>query len=180
MNAILKKENVYVVIKQKEIRNEIDLKEVDSLIFEESSKNNVYLFGSRVNLCSSNNGVVLKVDGITIQEIQHNDFRYYLTPSIELDKATAFLNQMENLGVDTFIENYRNQLKELKKEIEKDIEKMEQIQSSHISDIDFIKSLKFILAELSCLIFCFFINMNAGLNNHNYMDAYNKIVNLYF
>lgn len=36
------------------------------------------------------------------------------------------------------------------------------------------------ISELIGMIFCLLINMNAGLDNQTYTDAYNEIINLYF
>ena len=40
--------------------------------------------------------------------------------------------------------------------------------------------LKKFINELTCIIYCLLINMNAGLDNQFYTDAYNEIINLYF
>jgi hypothetical protein len=184
MNAILKKENVYIAIKNEDLRNGVNSKEVESLIYDYNDKDSVYLYGGRVSLHygSAEDLVNLEVDGIQIQEVYHKDSSLSFKKNINLSKAAAFLNQMENLGIDPFLENYRNQLRDFKKELEIKAEKIEQEQSVQFDEdrLTFLTSLKKFINELTCIIFCLLINMNAGLDNQYYSDAYNEIINLYF
>lgn len=101
---------------------------------------------------------------------------------MKLHKVAAFLTQIENLGIDTFLENYRNQLQSFKTEIEKTIEQIQEEQALKYEESKnfTIYGLRKFVRELSCLILCLFINMNAGLDNQCYIDAYNTIFNLYF
>jgi len=184
MNAIFKKENVFIVIKDKDLRDGINGNEIDSLIYDYDYKDDVCLFGGRVHLRygSKNEFVKLKVDGISIQEVYYKDSVFSVGKEIDLCKTAAFLNQMENLGVDSFLENYKKQLLEFKKELEIEVEKTEQEQSVQFDEdrSTFLTSLKKFINELTCIIFCLLINMNAGLDNQFYTDAYNEIINLYF
>lgn len=184
MNAIFKKENVFIVIKDKDLRDGINRNEIDSLIYACYYKDDVCLFGGRVHLrCGSKSEFVkLKVDGISIQEVYYKDSVFSVGKEIDLCKTAAFLNQMENLGVDSFLENYKKQLIEFKKELEIEVEKTEQEQSVQFDEdrSTFLTSLKKFINELTCIIFCLLINMNAGLDNQFYTDAYNEIINLYF
>lgn len=184
MNAIFKKENVYVAIIGNNLRDEINLNEVNSFIYEYTTKDDVYLYGGRVHLRygSQNKFVKLKVDGFSIQEVYYKDSVFSVGKEIDLCKAAAFLNQMENLGVDSFLENYKIQLQEFKKDLEIQAEKIEQEQSVQFDEnkSTFLTSLKKFINELTCIIFCLLINMNAGLDNQYYTDAYNEIINLYF
>ena len=184
MNAIFKKENVFIVIKDKDLRNEINGDEIDSLIYDYDNKYDVCLYGGRVHLHygSKNEFVKLKVDGFSIQEVYYKDSVFSVGKEFDLCKAAAFLNQMENLGVDSFLENYKSQLQEFKKDLEAQAEKIEQEQSIQFNEdkSTFLVSLRRFINELSCIIFCLLINMNAGLDNQFYTDAYNEIINLYF
>ena len=184
MNAIFKKENVFIVVKDKDIRNGINKNEIDSWVYDYNNKDNVYLYGGRVHIYYGSGGdlVKLKVDGIPIQEVYYKKNGISTSEEVDLSKAAAFLNQMENLGVDSFLENYKNQLQEFKKELEVKAEKIEQEQSVQFDEdkSNFLTSLKKFINELTCIIFCLLINMNAGLDNQYYTDAYNEIINLYF
>ena len=192
MDGIFKKGNVYVAVINKSERDDVDKDDMDTLIMTlENKYHNKYLYGGRVCIekpyvLSSKAGEILlhlKVDGISIQQINCRDnFDCYLSDSLNLEKVIAFLNQMENLGIDSFLENYKAQLQQFKIEMEEKVEKMEQEQSVNYNEDrnESITSLKVMIAKLTCMIFCLLINMNAGLDNQSYTDAYNEIINLYF
>ena len=190
MNAIFKKENVYVAIDGIDTRDDIQCEDMDTLIFATQykyKKQKVILYGGRVYLSSFNDDLTISVDGVPIiREIGYNknDDRigFFVRTSMGVRKAAAFLNQMENLGVDSFLENYKIQLQEFKKDLEIQAEKIEQEQSVQFDEnkSTFLTSLKKFINELTCIIFCLLINMNAGLDNQYYTDAYNEIINLYF
>jgi hypothetical protein len=186
MNAIFKKENVYIAIDSIDTRDDIQCEEMDTLIFAthyKYKKQKVYLYGGRVYLHFYNSeNLNVTVDGIPIREIYINQSGFFIRASMGVSKAAAFLNQMENLGVDSFLENYKNQLQEFKKELEIKVEEIEQEQSVQFDEdkSTFLTSLKKFINELTCIIFCLLINMNAGLDNQFYTDAYNEIINLYF
>lgn len=187
MEGIFKKDNVYVYVNNKEKRDDIQEEDMDALVYSpdfDYGKRYVCLYGGRVTLnCQTYSELDLKVDGILIQHIQYNDNLWFtLSGTLNIDKVTAFLNQMENLGIDTFLENYKKQLVNFKKEMEEKLEKMEQEQSDHFDEkkVSSISTLKKAILKLAFAIFCFLINMNAGLDDQTYTDAYNEIVNLYF
>ena len=58
-----------------------------------------------------------------IQLSKEHAAKYAIVPGDpgRVEKIAAYLNQIENLGVDSFLENYKLQLQELKKEIYSDI-----------------------------------------------------------
>ena len=184
MNAIFKKENVYVAIIGNNLRDEINLNEVNSFIYDYTTKDDVYLYGGRVHLhyATDETCAHLEVDGIPVQEVCPPKTGFSINSAISLSKATAFLNQIENLGIDSFLENYKSQLQEFKKDLEAQAEKIEREQSMQFDEdkSTFLVSLRRFINELSCIIFCLLINMNAGLDNQFYTDAYNEIINLYF
>lgn len=188
MIGIFKKDNVYVTVIDQFTRKDIQKENMDTLIFSpenEYHKKEVLLYGGRVSLKEKNSyyDVSLSIDGIKIQYIQYSDYLGYdLSEKLNIEKATAYLNQMENLGIDTFLENYKQQLVTFKKEMEEKLEKMEQEQSLHYDEkkVFPIQTLKKQIFELAITIFFLLINMNAGLDNQTYTDAYNEIFNLYF
>ena len=185
MKGIFKHENVYVLIK-KDIRDDVNTEDINALVFSsdfEFEKSDVYLYGGRVHLKKSvYKNINLQIDGIKIKKIELHQGDYNSSDEWELETMVAFLNQMENLGIDTFIDNYREQLKNIKKDIESMAEKLEQelsIKYDQFKDNNLFSYRSFI-KELSCIIFLFFINMNAGLENHFYTDAYDTIIDMYF
>lgn len=185
MDYIFKKENVYIAFEDVEIQNDNNFE--DSLIYDSESKNNVSLYGNRIQIKLNNkqDGIKLEVDGIKICQIEldrGSDRDYIIKKNLKLHKVAAFLTQIENLGIDTFLENYRNQLQSFKTEIEKTIEQIQEEQALKYEESKnfTIYGLRKFVRELSCLILCLFINMNAGLDNQCYIDAYNTIFNLYF
>ncbi len=187
MKGIFKKDNVYVYVNNKEKRDDIQEEDMNALVYSPDSeygKEYVCLYGGRVYLGYNDySSLKLSVDGISIRQIQHSDnYWFTLSESLDMKKVTAFLNQMENLGIDTFLDNYKKQLVNFKKEMEEKVGKMEQEQSIHYEDYiaKRITSLRNALTHLACIIFCLLINMNAGLDNQTYTDAYNEIINLYF
>ena len=187
MDGIFKKDNVYVYVTNKGRRDDIQIEDMTTLVYSPDSKyekQQVSLFGGRVYLNSTGYYYInMRVDGIRISHILHdNDLWFVLSDSWGLGEVTAFLNQMENLGIETFLENYKKQLVNFKKEMEEEVEKMEQEQSIHFDEkkVSSISNLKRAIVKLAIAIFCLFINMNAGLENQTYTDAYNEIINLYF
>ena len=184
MKAIFKYDNVYVTAPSKDIRQDVNVKEIQELVYCYLVKREVNLYGGRIYLSSYNTeSLIMSVDGITIKEISFSSSGECKTTSeMSLHKVTAFLNQIENLGVDTFIENYKIQLQALKTEIEGSVIKLEQ-ELSVQQDEDkksVLNNLRASLRMLSCMIFILLINLNAGLDNHCYSEAYENITNLYF
>lgn len=185
MKAIFKYDNVYVTAPSKDIRQDVNVEEIRELVYCYVVKRDfVNLYGGRIYLRSyDTDNLIMTVDGITIKEISFSSSGECKTTSeMSLHKATAFLNQIENLGVDTFIENYRIQLQALKTEIEGSVIKLEQ-ELSVQQDEDkntVLKNLRASLRMLSCMIFMLLINLNAGLDNHCYSEVYENITNLYF
>ena len=188
MDGIFKKDNVYVYVDNKEERDGVQGEDMDALVYSPDSdyvRSHVYLYGGRLYLehSYSTSVLCLKVDGIPIYELCYEEnYEYTLDDRFKIDKIVAFLNQIENLGIDTFLENYKNQLQQFKAEMEEKVEKMQQEQSIQFDENKktYIDSIRQLIANLTCMIFCLLINMNAGLDNQTYTDAYNEIVNLYF
>lgn len=191
MDAIFKNGNVYVVVRDKDIRDDVNLKNLKDLICDDKYRNDNYLYGGRVHVkIFSAYNCEIEVDGISI-------VMYYLKEDNSIvanyetliEQVAAYLNQIENLGVDSFLENYKLQLQELKKEIESKIEDMQQDLATNYNEerASNLANLRHSVLKITCTIFLFLINMNAGLENmnaglenQNYIDAYNNIINLYF
>lgn len=194
MKAILKKDNVYVLVRDKNPRAGITLDNLENLILCDDLhlkrmsiiKNNIY--GGRVYLEIPTyrsygedklyDYCYLTIDGIEIMRFE----LYSSTNELSFEHITAYLNQIENLGVDSFLENYKLQLQEIKKEFEsmKDELQSELAVSYDENKASNLDSIKKMILSITCIIFSLLINMNAGLNNHHYINAYNEIINMYF
>lgn len=184
MDAIFKNGNVYVVVRGKNIRDDVNLKNLEDLIWN-NDLNNKCLYGGRVYLSKIHgyiNYCTIKVDGIPIEEYYLEDNSIVADYKTSIERVAAYLNQIENLGVDTFLENYKLQLQELKKELENKIDNMQQDLAANYDEekASNLAKLKKSVLNITCTIFLLLINMNAGLENQNYIDAYNNIINLYF
>lgn len=188
MDAIFKQENVYIVVRNKDIRESVDDNNVEGLIWNnDKSQNTVSLYGGRVILkpyynyggYSSYDRCRIEIDGILIYQI--NDSLQAIS-EFSFESVAAYLNQIENLGVDTFLENYKLQLQELKKEFETTAENIQQELAMNDDDkkATLLHNLKKIILKMTCIIFSLLINLNAGLDNHYYTTAYDIIINQYF
>ena len=176
MKGIFKHENVYVYIDvAKDCTTSVD----DACILLSETKKANTLYGGRVELAKYWEEVYLTIDGIEIRLIKEDASTTY---KLSFCQATAYLNQIENLGVDTFLENYRLQLQQLKQEMEKFAEDLQQELAVNYDETKakkLSKYRKFIL-DLACILFMLFINMNAGLDNQQYINAAETIMNTYF
>lgn len=184
MKGIFKNENVYVYIDDKNVYKD-SIKEVNMFIIG-GNKHRCLLYGGRVEIehyylngSYLDYGFNLHVDGIEILKINKDGHFYiYNSPS----EVVAYLNQIENLGVDSFLENYKQQLQQIKLEFESYADGIQQelaINYDEKKTEELSKYKKFILT-LGCVIFALLINMNAGLQNQDYINAYDNIINTYF
>lgn len=168
MEAIIFKDNVYVYIRGKECKDEnIGQKEE---VFKLPS--NYDLYGGRVEIRLYNNISSLTIDGISIIRL---DKYYNLDENLPLNTICAYLNQIHQLGIDTFLANYKVAIENLKIET---INKLNESKTTNNKTL--ISDLNDILDKLTAILFALLLNMNAGLDNHIYTEAYNNIINLYF
>ena len=162
-----------------------ELKDKEAFIVG-TSKFTQILYGGRVRVSyhtSYNsikfNELSLVIDGIEIRKLYSNaSFYTSSTPS----EVVAYLNQIENLGVDSFLENYKRQLQQAKHEFEAFADGLQQelaINYDEKKAEELSKYRKFILT-LGCILFALLINMNAGLQNTDYINAYENIITSYF
>lgn len=168
MRAIIFKDNVYVYIRDKECKDEnIGQKE------EVFKLPGIYdLYGGRVEIRLSNNISSLTIDGISIIRL---DEYYSLDKDLPLNTICAYLNQIHQLGIDTFLANYKVAIENLKIET---INKLNESKTTNNKTL--ISDLNDILDKLTAILFALWMNMNAGLDNHIYTETYNNIINLYF
>ncbi len=180
MKGIFKNGNVYVYIDtNKEPINEINDKEE---FIVGTGKRSRILYGGRVNvnyLPINNDALSLKIDGIEIRKL-YSDASFY--KSSTPNEIVAYLNQIENLGVDSFLENYKQQLKQIKLEFESFADGLQQELTINYDEekAEELSRYKEFILTLGCVIFALLINMNAGLQNQDYINAYDNIINTYF
>lgn len=176
MDAIFKKENVYVLVRDIDRSKEEDVYADPSFVLSNRRKHECYLYGGRVYVYNLSD---LKIDGIKIQIFTGSEctLRDHLSP----EQTCAILNQIENLGVDTFLENYKNSLITLKQDLTSMSDKYEQ--ELAVSEDDdkkkILENLRKAIRNIVCMIFVLSINLNAGLDNHQYIAAYEEVANLY-
>ena len=186
MKGIFKNENVYVYIDtDNEPTSQID--EEKAFIVGEGKNSNI-LYGGRVKvsyLCYRNGWNInydtlsLKIDGIEIRKLYSNaTFYESSTPS----EIVAYLNQIENLGVDSFLENYKQQLQQKKIEFEAFADGLQQELAINYDEkkAEELSKYRKCILTLGCILFALLINMNAGLQNQDYINAYENIINSYF
>lgn len=182
MKAIFKKDNIYVAV-DRICPDEDKVRGDAQLILE--SKSTAILYGGRVQISNSNySNIYLLIDGIKIEIPKYNTSMktHYTTGELSYCECVAYLNQIEQLGVDTFLDNYKKVIKEYRTEIEKQIGDL-QNELSLEDDKDKkhqLKKLQEVFNELSCLLVALYINLNAGLDNFTYIDAYDSIINQFF
>ena len=182
MYAIFFENGIYVAVSQDE-REEIEVDSIENLVYDYSTKNDVFLFGGRVHLqMQCDDTASIKVDGINLLHFFLSRETLETEDDFPLETIASYLNQMENLGVNTFLTNYKENLELLKAEFSKQAESVAQELSVQF-DEDKSKTLEKIrksIRALSVLLFSLFVNLNVGLENHVYQEAYNNIINLYF
>ena len=192
MKAILLENGIYIGVDTNvdESLDNSKIQESKELVCcGEYSSDNAILFGGRVDVYGSSSGWSLSVDGISIKKLcstswhYDNDGFYYAKVDSSLDTAqvTSYLNQMQQLGVDTFLANYKQSLEKSKEELSVICDKLESELSVQENEIKkkFLGKLRDVIIELVVILFALMVDVNVGLDNHNYVDAYNKIVNEY-
>ena len=115
----------------------------------------------------------LCIDGFEITK------KEYVSSEI-LDKITAYLNQIEQLGVDTFLANYKAAIIAEKEELSAMCDKLAaelQLRENEEKEKT-LSRLRSKIEDLIGLLFLLTINMNAGLDNQAYIDAYAESENV--
>lgn len=115
----------------------------------------------------------LFIDGFEITK------KEYVSSEI-LDKITAYLNQIEQLGVDTFLANYKAAIIAEKEELSAMCDKLAaelQLRENEEKEKT-LSRLRSKIEDLIGLLFLLTINMNAGLDNQAYIDAYAESENV--
>lgn len=178
MDVIFKKENVYVAVKNIDSNKEKEIFADSSFVVSNGQKYECYLYGGRVYV---NDTTRIEIDGIELRLFTNSGYSGFSVHSLSIEKTCAILNQIENLGVDTFLENYKNSLIALKQDLTSMSNKYEQ--ELAVSENDdkkkILENIRVAIRNIVCMIFVLSINLNAGLDNHQYIAAYEEVANMY-
>lgn len=176
MEAIFLVNGVYVCIDyNRSYKREVE--EEQTFIVDEGGR--CVLFGGRVVVKGSSLGYWLSIDGIELSNLTIGD-TVNLSKRFSIEAITAYLNQMEQLGVDTFLCNYKEAAKCLKNEVSSLSCKLEaELQVCEDKEKErSLMHLRNIIDKLIGLLFLLTINMNAGLDNQTYINAYDQCDNV--
>lgn len=183
---ILFKNGVYTLIEHSLTDKKIEELSKDKSFVVSSTQsgsglNTFSLYGGRVKIereeswygSSLQSKFQLFIDGfeITKREYVHSEI---------LDKITAYLNQIEQLGVDTFLANYKAAIIAEKEELSAMCDKLAaelQLRENEEKEKT-LSRLRSKIEDLIGLLFLLTINMNAGLDNQAYIDAYAESENV--
>lgn len=96
MEAIIKNENVYVVVKNMDVREGVNLEDSEELIMFKAFDNKKNLYGGRVLLRYYNNSrCEMKIDGITIARYSIvNEMNVMSKSDLSFEQIASFLNQI--------------------------------------------------------------------------------------
>lgn len=181
MEAILLENGIYIGVDTNvdESLDNSKIQESKELVCcGEYSSDNAILFGGRVGVRYYSDWN-LSVDGIEIKVLKYwNDLPYFAN---SFQNVVACLNQMQQLGVDTFLANYKLSLEKTKEELTVICDKLEGELSVQENEwkAKLLAKLRNVIIEMIVVLFALMVDVNVGLDNHNYVDAYNKIVNEY-
>lgn len=176
MEAILKQNDVFIYAEN--LKDEV--KNDPSFVIEYNSYEKAYLYGNRVFIdITSSYTITLTIDGILI--LTPNTHYGSMVSSLSIERLVAYLNQINALGVDYFLENYKKVMQEFKEEMSAQAEKYEASLAMKEDDAlrKILMTIKNTLLQLSFLILALSIYMPAGLDNHVYTEAYEHVINLY-
>ena len=181
MKAILLENGIYIGVDTYVDKSLDDSKIQESkelVCCGEYSSDNAILFGGRVGVRYYSDWN-LSVDGIKIKVLGYNtDYPYFAN---SFQNVVAYLNQMQQLGVDTFLANYKLSLEKTKEELTVICDKLEGELSVQENEwkAKLLAKLRNVIIEMIVVLFALMVDVNVGLDNHNYVDAYNEIVNEY-
>lgn len=183
MDAIFKVNNVYVPVKNNEVRDGIEVTNLDELIISTEEKTSASLYGGRVWVEKVRRNYrtyyTLMIDGIEIYEIDLGLSYFNECDAYNIEKVAAYLNQIENLGIETFLDNYKKQLENLRDKLEGISVEMQQNEGDE-GDNEKLNVIRKSIIKITSFLFALYVNMNTGIEMQDYIDAYNTIINMYF
>lgn len=182
MKAILIKNGVYVGV-DTNVDKSLDSSKIqeDKDLVVSVSYNKATLFGGRVKIYYYiNTGWEMSVDGIRIAYLydSSSDGTYF---DLSFENVVSCLNQMQQLGVDTFLANYKQALEKSKEELTGMCDKLEGELSVREDEEKArqLRRLRAVVIQMVVVLFGLMVDVNVGLDNHDYVDAYNEIANEY-
>ena len=191
METIFFKNGVYVCSEEEFNFEDKDNKvkaDASIIISNNENPNSRLLYGGRVKVSLLNAIFHIAIDGIEVKAFGYtssynNQVGIYQTDNLSVQKVTAYLNQIEQLGIDTFLENYKTALETFKADILVLCEKYESLlkeeepnSGSANTYKDFLDRARACLTILTIILFSLACNMKTGLDNHVYEDAYNEVL----
>lgn len=190
MEAILFKNGVYVGV-DTDIDKSLDsnkIQEDKDLVVAAHGNKLATLFGGRVEI-SMYTHRSLTVDGIKIKSLCSTSLNdgvssisyAKVSSGLSCAKVTSYLNQMQQLGVDSFLANYKQSIEKAKEELTVMCDKLEGELSIREDEekTKLLGKLREVIIEMVVILFGLMVDVNVGLDNHDYVDAYNEIVNEY-
>lgn len=189
MEAILFKNGVYVGV-DTDFDKSLDSKKIQEnkelVVADRGNKQETLLFGGRVKIYATTG---LTVDGITINALYSTSWNYAgssisyaeVSSNLSCAKVTSYLNQMQQLGVDSFLANYKQSIEKAKEELTVMCDKLEGELSIREDEekTELLGKLREVIIKMVVILFGLMVDVNVGLDNHDYVDAYNEIVNEY-
>lgn len=180
--GIIKREGIYVSIYQLPVNTREVLIENEQVIVGEFHREDdvceCHLYGGRVLVSyEQTQEYYLQVDGIRII-----DFSLYSNNcSLDIERVTHYLNQIEQLGVDKFVENYKTviiqrqeALMQEKSEIEKILENQESPKL-----LNRLEKLRDLSRDSLFILFMLMMHQPCGIGDAKYIDVFNTITTIY-
>ena len=174
MEAIFLINGVYVCM-DKELDSD-RIEEEQTLII--SNYGSRVLFGGRVVVDFDGDSCHFYIDGIEL--LNYDKYYPNISRYFKYGTIAAFLNQIEQLGVDTFLSNYKEAVKSFKDEVSAlscQLEADLQVDEDE-GKRKMLTNLRYIMDRLIGLLFVLSIKMNAGLDNQTYISAYDECENI--
>jgi hypothetical protein len=190
MKRIILHDGIYVYTVNNDLTNDsiANADECTLIIDRYSNTQDVSLYGGRVELHHSkySSTLIFRIDGITIKDIKpcyldsDSDSYSYgeMNNELSFPQVTAYLNQIAHLGVDTFLDNYKKNLEDFKAQMNEMATALEnELKENEDSDkAQLLQKVKNLIFSIIIILFSLSINMNAGLDNDQYKEAYEAII----
>lgn len=183
-NLLFKKDSIYVVIPEIDDAKFEEVKNDPNLVYHSqgwsTTKEKSILYGGRVIVHGGGNELCyLQIDGIYL--CRYNENNWHKVDSLLLAEVCSYLNQIENLGVDTFLQNYKVQMQAMKDQL---TEMSNQLVAELAMNEDKEKSqmlanIRKALLSLIWLVCTLSIHLNASIDNYQYIDAYESVISQY-
>ena len=177
MTGIFKINSVYVVVRDKALREGIDINDSAELIINNNNEktNCISLYADRVRiqshdeLCCAYN---VYVDGIKIYDKTN-------ATSLPIERVAIILNQIEFLGVDAYLNRYIKQLEKFKLELRMFASEIQHV-PTYNEDNKVLKDIYTTIIKIESLLFSLYNNENLYVKDLEYETAHIEIINKYF